>query len=306
MHLPEDFDEVIIKKLEYYNTQSKGGVGYNGGVIKRKMLNLSLLPLVLIGVLIGCGGDKNPKSTPEDGNVTGTPEAQGGDNREAALAEYLPGKRFEYGMSDQMKEVAAKAQNTRCMYTMRSLKQAIELWSLENKKQDAAEVTHEDLAPFMGEPATCPAEGKYILTTVGEGPKCSHGHSLAYKRGDKLPPFGGPPMRGVLQFNKDDTVLMGEFNEAGEAERRSPAMTYKVTGPMEISLGQTGTDGGKMIFTSINPAKGDAFTFLVLLGQEEKEVFSKAPITEVVPVSPLKEPEVPKATGEEPREEEID
>ena len=46
-------------------------MGYNGGVIKRKMLNLSLLPLVLIGVLIGCGGDNNPESAPEDGNGTG-------------------------------------------------------------------------------------------------------------------------------------------------------------------------------------------------------------------------------------------
>ena len=209
-------------------------------------------------------------------------------------------------MSDQIKEVAAKAQNTRCMHTMRNLKTAIETWSLINKKQDAAKVTHEDLTHIMGGPATCPAGGKYILSTVGEGPKCSHGHSLAYKRGDKLPPFGGPLMRGVLQFNEDGTVLLGEFNEAGEAGRRSPAMTYKVTGPMEISLSQTGTDGGKMMFTSINPAKGDAFTFLVLLGEEEKEAFSKAPITEVEPASPLKEPEPepePEPESEPPGEE---
>mgnify|MGYP001280018537 CR=1 FL=1 len=92
---------------------------------------------------------------------------------------------------------------------------------------------------------------------------------------------------------------------AGVAERRSPAMTYKVTGPMEISLSQTGTDGGKMMFTSINPAKGDAFTFKVLLGEEEKEAFSKAPITGVGPASPLKEPE-PEPESEPPGEESVD
>ncbi len=263
-------------------------------------LHKPFLPaLAVIGLLLGCGGDQGT-DTPKGGEPKGGKATSG--EEPVDLAAYLPGKRFEYGMSDQMKEVAAKAQNTRCMHTMRSLKFAIQHWALKNQKQDAAKVTHEDLAPFMASSVTCPAGGEYILSTVGEGPKCSHGHSLAYKQGDKLPPFGGPPMWAVLQFNEDGTVFMGEFNEAGEAERRSPAMTYKVTGPMEISLDQTGTDGGKIMFTSINPAKGDAFNFLVLLGQEEKEVFSKAPITGVVPASPLKEPKLPEPE-EEPEDE---
>ena len=211
-----------------------------------KKLNLSLFPLVLISALIGCGGDKNSESAPGDGNGTGTPKAHGSEKK-PTLAEYLPGKRFEYGMSDQMKEAAAKAQNTSCQITMNHLETLIELWALKNKKEDSDKVTFEDLASasIIKSPPTCPAGGKYILTTVGEGPKCSHGHSGVHKQGDKLPPFGGPPMRGVLQFNEDGTVLMGEINESGVAERRSPAMTYKVTGPMEISLGQTGTDGKK-------------------------------------------------------------
>ena len=124
------------------------------------MLNLSLLPLVLIGVLIGCGGEKNPESTPKDGN--GTPKAQGSDNKEATLAEYLPGKRFEYGMSDQMKEAAAKAQNTSCQFTMNHLETLIELWALKNKKKDSDKVTFEDLvsASIIKSPPTCPAGGK--------------------------------------------------------------------------------------------------------------------------------------------------
>ena len=271
-----------------------------------KTIVKQFLPVLAVaGWVFGCGGDSGTES-PKGSGQPGQGAAHVS-NKPVDLAAYLPGKRFEYGMSDQMKEVAAKAQNTRCMYTMRSLKDAIELWSLENKKQDEAKVTHEDLTLFMARSVTCPAGGEYILSTVGEGPKCSHGHSLAYKRGDKLPPFGGLPMRAVLQFNEDGTVLMGEYNESGVVERRSPAMTYKVTGPMEISLGQTGTDGGKMIFTSINPAKGDAFTFLVLLGEEEKEAFSKAPITGVGPASPLKEPKRPEPEeSEEPREESVD
>ena len=63
-------------------------------VMTRKILNLSLLPLVPIGFLIGCGGDKNPESAPEDGNGTGTPEAYGSENKEITLAEYFPGKRI--------------------------------------------------------------------------------------------------------------------------------------------------------------------------------------------------------------------
>jgi len=265
-----------------------------------KTIIKQFLPVLAVaGWVFGCGGDSGTES-PKGSGQPGQGAAHVS-NKPVDLAAYLPGKRFEYGMSDQMKEVAAKAQNTSCMYTMRSLKDAIELWSLKNKKPDETKVTHEDLAPFMASSVTCPAGGEYILSTVGEGPKCSHGHSLAYKQGDKLPPFGGPPMRAVLQFNEDGTVHMGEFNEAGEAERRSPAMTYKVTGPMEISLSQTGTDGGKVVFTSINPAKGDAFTFKVLMEQEEKEVFSKAPIIGVVPASPLKEPKRPQP-GPEPEE----
>lgn len=59
----------------------------------RKILNLSLLPLVLIGVLIGCGGDNNPESTPEDWNGTEKTEAQGSESKKTTLAGYLPGKR---------------------------------------------------------------------------------------------------------------------------------------------------------------------------------------------------------------------
>ena len=61
------------------------------------------------------------------------------------------------------------------------------------------------------------------------------------------------------------------------------------------------------MFTSINPAKGDAFTFNVQIEQEEKEIFSKAPITGVEPASPLKEPKRPEPEeSEEPREESVD
>ena len=272
--------------------------------MKSKYPTYYFLPVLAVaGWVFGCGGDSGTESPKGSGQP-----GQGAthvSNKPVDLAAYLPGKRFEYGMSDQMKEAAAKAQNTSCQFTMNHLETLIELWALKNKKEDLDKLTFEDLASasIIKSPPTCPAGGKYILTTVGEGPKCSHGHSRVHKQGDKLPPFGGPPMRGVLQFNEDGTVLMGEINEAGVAERRSPAMTYKVTGPMEISLSQTGTDGGKMMFTSINPAKGDAFTFLVLLGEEEKEAFSKAPITEVEPASPLKEPKRPEpAESEEPSE----
>ena len=175
---------------------------------------------------------------------------------------------------------------------MQTLRFAIGQWVVDKRLADDAKVTLDDFAPYLKagtKSLKCPAGGKYILTTVGKDPKCSHGHSLDNKRGDKLPPAKGPPPRAFWQFNKDGTLQMGKFDENGDAvdESRTVKMTYKVTGPMEVTLEVEGKEvGAKLIFTKPNPAKGDALTLRMPDGREE---FSKAPILEVTPASPLKE-----------------
>ncbi len=178
---------------------------------------------------------------------------------------------------------------------MSTLKGAIVQWGF--KLSDDAKVTLDDLAPYLKagtKSLKCPAGGKYILTTVGEDPQCSHGHSLDYERGDKLPLAKGPPPRaplGFWQFNKDGTLQWGTFDENGDAKEKDNSgvgkATYKVTGPMEVTLeADDDEEKPKMIFTKPKPGKGDALTLRMPDG---RVALSKAPILEVTPASPLKE-----------------
>ena len=267
------------------------GGWYDEKVMTTKKLNLSLFPLVLIVALIGCGGDKNSESAPVDGNGTGATEAKGSENKETTLAEYLPGKRFLLEMTEQMKEAAAKRQNNTCKSNMRTLELAVLEWALEKRKADTSEVTLEELAPFLkdGIPK-CPAGGQYILTADTKKLKCSYGHTLDFKKGDKVPPYNGPEIRVFIQFNENGTTQLGGLKEMGERDGPSPSINYEVSSPMELTMKYEGANRGKVVFTNINPTRGDVFKMLV--GPEESEVFLNAPITEVVPASPLKEPEI--------------
>ena len=59
---------------------------------------------------------------------------------------------------------------------------------------------------------------------------------------------------------------------------------------MELTLKQgEETHGARLVFTKTNPARGDRFTMLE--GVEGSEGVTMPPISEVVPASPLKEPE---------------
>ena len=246
-----------------------------------KFLQSFLPAMALIGLMFGCGADKE------------TDKASGGEKgreeKTVSLESYLPGKRIVFGQPVKSLEIT---QNSECIANMRSLQAGIIQWSLERRKADDAEVTLDDLAPYFKDGTKslkCPAGGKYTLTTVGEDPKCSHGHSLDYERGDKFPPAKGPPPRAFMQFNKDGALQTGMLDENGDAKDNSGMgkATYKVTGPMEVTLEAEGRkEKAKLIFTKPNPAKGDALTLKEPDGREE---FSKAPILEVTPASPLKE-----------------
>jgi len=195
-------------------------------------------------------------------------------------------------MTEQMKEAAAKRQNNICKSNMRTLELAVLEWALEKRKADTSEVTLEKLAPFLkdGIPK-CPAGGQYILTADTKKPKCSYGHTLDFKKGDKVPPYNGPKIRVFIQFNENGTTQLGGLKEMGEWDGPSPSINYEVSSPMELTMKYEGANRGKVVFTNINPTRGDVFKMLV--GPEESEVFLNAPITEVVSAIPLKEPKIP-------------
>jgi hypothetical protein len=253
------------------------------------MKNLLIL-LPVIGLLLGCGGDKGTEKPAGDDKKGGSSAgAQGSGEKPPDLKSYLTGKRIVFG---QPAKSLAITQNTACRSNMATLRLAIQLWALDKRRAGDAKFTLDDLAPYLkaeSKSLKCPAGGKYILTTVEEDPKCSHGHSLDYERGDKLPPAKGPPPRAFWQFNKDGTLQAGKFDENGDAKDNSGMgkATYKVTGPMEVTLEVEGKEEkAKLIFTKPNPAKGDALTLRRPDGREE---LSKAPILEITPASPLKE-----------------
>ena len=256
--------------------------------------------LLMIGMvaLVGCG-EKEPvqPTTPdteapksESTKAKASGGEKGRDEKTVGLESYLPGKRIVIGQLVKSLEIW---QNSECIQNMRKLEIAIIQWGFS--KADDAKVTLDDLAPYLQSGTNslkCPAGGKYILPSRWQAPKCSHGHSLDYERGDKLPPAKGPPPSAPLefwQFNKDGTLQWGRFDENGEAkEAGNPRTrtTYKVTGPMEVTLEADDQEGkAKMIFTKPKPGKGDAFTLRMPSGKEE---LSKAPILEVTPASPLK------------------
>ena len=258
--------------------------------------------LLMIGIvaLVGCGEKELVQPTtpdteapkPESTKAKTSGGEKGREEKTVGLESYLPGKRIVFGLPEGGANGMAQAQNYGCIANMGSLRGAIAQWSLEGRKADDAKVTLDDLAPYLKagtKGLKCPAGGKYILTTVGENPKCSHGHSLDFERGDKLPPAKGPKPRMFFQFNKDGALQFGVLDENGDVKGNSGMgeATYKVTGPMEVML--TLEDSRlkqKLIFTKPKPGKGDALTLRMPDGKEE---FSEAPILEVTPASPLKE-----------------
>ena len=81
-----------------------------------------------------------------------------------------------------IKEARKNAQATGCKVNLRTIQMAINMWALEKRKTDDAEVTLEDLESYMkdGIPR-CPSGGEYEFRTVGEKPTCTiEGHSIEY------------------------------------------------------------------------------------------------------------------------------
>jgi competence protein ComGC len=71
------------------------------------------------------------------------------------------------------------AQKNACINNLRQIDGAKQQWALENKKEDSAISTREELQPFLKSFPTCPAGGEYTINAVSEAPRCNHaGHRL--------------------------------------------------------------------------------------------------------------------------------
>jgi Protein of unknown function (DUF3352) len=71
------------------------------------------------------------------------------------------------------------AQKNACINNLRQIDGAKQQWALENKKQDSAIPTQDELRPYLKSFPTCPAGGEYTINAVSEAPRCSHaGHRL--------------------------------------------------------------------------------------------------------------------------------
>ena len=67
-----------------------------------------------------------------------------------------------------------------CVNNLRQLDAAKQLWALENSKTNNAAVIWDDVRPYLKTPLICPQGGTYLLSRVGDPPRCSLGgeHTL--------------------------------------------------------------------------------------------------------------------------------
>lgn len=103
-----------------------------------------------------------------------------------------------------VKAISTAQQNT-CIENLKQIQSAIQMWALNNNKQDTDNVTMNDLVTgtastsYLRSEPFCPVTGSggahYVLNTVAANPRCPNlatypGHTL----GDKpAPPIPNPP-----------------------------------------------------------------------------------------------------------------
>jgi prepilin-type N-terminal cleavage/methylation domain-containing protein len=71
------------------------------------------------------------------------------------------------------------SQNNACISNLREIWGATQQWSLDNRKGPSADVTPEEILPYLKNAVVCPAGGSaatfgtsYIVTTVSDLPTC--------------------------------------------------------------------------------------------------------------------------------------
>jgi hypothetical protein len=201
--------------------------------VKANHILKQLFPaLVIFGLMMGCGGDKDTKEASTDGSGVqesgasgdqgeGSSGTQGGGDEKVTLAKFLPGKRLYV-------EVDAPAPP-------------------EPEFEEGPD------AKGSSEPPE-PSEDRGEDT--GEDPSEEKGETPIFAAG------GGPPqvMQFVLQFEKAGKFYPG-MNRGGKVMSMATGLTYKVSGPMKVTIFEDDKADGAVTFPTAYPKKGDKIKF---------------------------------------------
>lgn len=218
--------------------------------------------LVIFGLMLGCGGDKDTKEASTDGSDAkegggsgdqgeGSSGTQGGGDEEVTLAKFLPGKRLYI-------EVDAPAPPELEFEEGPDAKGSSEP---PEPSEDRGEDTGED-----------PSEDK------GETPILAAGGA---------PPQKVEKAQFVMQFEKDGKCSIGMIVGGkiwGRDEDDGP--TYKVSGPKKVTIYKDGKVNDGITFPTAHPKKGDKIKFDEREGRPT-HLFAEAIITKIEDASPM-------------------
>ena len=198
--------------------------------------------LVIFGLMLGCGGDKDTKEESGGGSGDqgdGNSGTQGGGGQKVTLAKFLSGKRLyvEVDMS-QMGGGDEEAPPP--------------------ESEGEGETSEE--APSSIDPGD-PGEEK------GETPISTA--ALGFRK-----------MEMALQFEKGGKFIPAR-KMAGKWASLEDDLTYKVTGPLKVTVYEDGKEDGGLTFPTAQPKKGDKIKF----GPAGEQM--EAAITKIEDASPL-------------------
>ena len=193
--------------------------------------------LVIFGLLLGCGGDKDTeKPAGDDQNAGSSSGTQGGGDEKVTLAKFLPGKRLYVEVDmPQMEGGTSEAP--------------------DEGVQGRDEGVEEDPSSID------PGEGK------GETPISTAA-------------AGFRKMEMALQFEKDGKFFPAR-KMAGKWVSLKDDLTYKVTGPLKVTVYKDGKGDGGVTFPAAQPKKGDK----IKIGPDDRQ--GEATITKIEDASPI-------------------
>jgi hypothetical protein len=186
--------------------------------------------LVIFGLLLGCGGDKDTeKPAGDDQNGGSSSGTQGGGDKKVTLAKFLPGKRLYVEV---------------------------------------------DMSQMGGGTSEEPDEGvEEDPSSIGPGEE----------KGETPISTAAPGFRKMemaLQFEKDGKFFPAR-KMAGKWVSLEDDLTYKVTGPLKVTVYEDGKGDGGVTFPTAQPKKGDKIKF----GPDRRQ--AGATITKIEDASPL-------------------
>ena len=207
--------------------------------------------LVIFGLLLGCGGDKDTeKPAGDDQNGGSSSGTQGGGDEKVTLAKFLPGKRLYVEVDMPQMEGG----------TSEAPAEAVEAPDEGVEGRDEG-VEGRDEGVEEDPSSIDPGEGK------GETPISTAA-------------AGFRKMEMALQFEKDGKFFPAR-KMAGKWVRLKDDLTYKVTGPLKVTVYKDGKGDGGVTFPTAQPKKGDK----IKIGPDDRQ--GEATITKIEDASPI-------------------